>query len=161
MNTISRIQTLKTEHDYEQALAEIDALLGAQPHTPEGERLDALVTLVEAYEREHYPMGLPDPISAIEYHMESRGITAADLEPYIGSRADALAVLTRTKALTLDMIRKLHHGLEISADILIQEYPLLTSRRVSFSSAGASEDAPPVGDVPASDAPANVFSQAE
>lgn len=116
------IKPIKTELDYQVALEEIDRLFDAAPNTPEGDRLEVLTTLVEAYEDKHYDIPLPDPIEAIVYHMESRGLTRRDLEPYIGSRARVSEILTRKRFLTMRMIRKLHTGLGIPADILIQPY---------------------------------------
>ena len=116
------IKPIKTETDYQVALEEIDRLFDAAPNTPEGDRLEVLTTLVEAYEDKHYDIPLPDPIEAIVYHMESRGLTRRDLEPYIGSRARVSEILTRKRFLTMRMIRKLHTGLGIPADILIQPY---------------------------------------
>jgi HTH-type transcriptional regulator/antitoxin HigA len=114
------IRPIKTEADYELALAEIERLFEADPDTPEGDRLEVLVTLVEAYEDQHYGIPLPDPIEAIQYYMESRGLTRQDLEPYIGTRARVSEILNRKRPLTLTMIRRLHAGLGISGDILIQ-----------------------------------------
>lgn len=114
------IRPIKTEADYELALAEIERLFEADPDTPEGDRLEVLVTLVEAYEDQHYDIPLPDPIEAIQYYMESRGLTRQDLEPYIGTRARVSEILNRKRPLTLTMIRRLHAGLGISGDILIQ-----------------------------------------
>jgi HTH-type transcriptional regulator/antitoxin HigA len=84
-------------------------------------------TLVEAYEEQHYSIPAPDPIEAIQYHMESRGLCRRDLEPYLGSRARVAEVLNRKRPLSLEMIRRLHTGLGIGAEILIQAYPLATS----------------------------------
>src|SRR5215217_5855131 len=120
------IRPIHTEADYETALAEIDRLFDAAPHTPEGERLEVLATLVEAYEEQHYNIPAPDPIDAIIYHMESRGLCRRDLEPYLGSRARVAEVLNRKRPLSLEMIRRLHTGLGIGAEILIQSYPLAT-----------------------------------
>lgn len=114
------IRPIKTEADYEWALTEIENLLEAEPDTPEGDRLDILVTLVEAYEDEHYSIPMPDPIEMILYTMESRGLTRRDLEPYIGTRARVSEILNRKRPLTLTMIRKLHTELGISADVLVQ-----------------------------------------
>ena len=97
---------------------------GISNHTPEGERLEVLATLVEAYEEQHYNIPAPDPIEAITYHMESRGLCRRDLEPYLGSRARVAEVLNRKRPLSLEMIRRLHTGLGIGAEILIQPYPL-------------------------------------
>ncbi len=116
------IKPIKTETDYQATLQEIDRLFDAAPDTPEGDRLEVLATLVEAYENKHYDIPLPDPIEAILYHVESRGLSRRDLEPYIGSRARVSEVLNRKRPLSMTMIRKLHAGLGIPADILIQPY---------------------------------------
>jgi HTH-type transcriptional regulator/antitoxin HigA len=116
------IKPIKTETDYQAALEEIEKLFDAAPDTPEGDRLEVLVTLVEAYEEKHYSIPMPDPIEAILYHMESRGLTRRDLQPYIGSRARVSEVLNRKRSLTMEMIRNLHKGLGIPAEILIQPY---------------------------------------
>ncbi len=119
------LRPIKTEDDYRAALAEIEGIFQAGPETPEGDRLDILTLLVEAYEEQHYPIPPPDPLGALEYHLESRGLTRRDLEPYLGSRARVAEVMNRRRALTIDMIRRLHQGLGISAEILIQPYPLV------------------------------------
>ena len=116
------IRPIKNETDYEAALVEIERLFNAEPGTPEDDRLEVLVTLVEAYETDHYPIPAPDPIEAIKYYMESRGLTRADMEPYIGSRARVAEVLNRKRPLSLHMIRRLCEGLGISADVLLQPY---------------------------------------
>jgi HTH-type transcriptional regulator/antitoxin HigA len=116
------IRPIKTEADYRTALAEIEQLFAAEPDTPDGDRLDLLTTLVEAYEAHLYPVAAPDPIEAIEYYLESRGLARRDLEAYIGSRARVSEVLNRKRPLTLEMIRRLHTGLGIPADVLIQPY---------------------------------------
>jgi len=118
------IRPIKTEADYQSALKEIEVLFEAAPNTPEGDRLDVLTTLVQAYEEQRYPIGLPDPIEAILYHMESRGLTRRDLEPFIGHRARVSEVLNRKRALSLRMIQQLHAGLGIPAEVLLQPYPL-------------------------------------
>ncbi len=116
------IKPIKTEADYQAALEEIEGLFDAAPDTSEGDRLEVLVTLVEAYEEKHYSIPKPDPIEAILYHMESRGLTRRDLQPYIGSRARVSEVLNRKRPLTMEMIRNLHKGLGIPAEVLIQPY---------------------------------------
>lgn len=116
------IKPIKTAADYEAALKEIEGLFNAKPETLEGDRLEVLTTLVEAYEEEHYSIPLPDPIEAILYHMESRGLSRKDLEPYLVNRARISEILNRRRPLTLEMIRKLHEGLGISANVLIQPY---------------------------------------
>ena len=122
------LRSLKTEADYKAALAEIDQLFDAAPETLEGDRLDILTLLVEAYKQQHYSILPPDPVVALEYYMVSRGLSRRDLEPYLGSRARVAEVLNRKRGLTIEMIRRLHQGLGISADILIQPYPLQVQR---------------------------------
>ena len=116
------IRPIKTKVDYQAALDEIESLFDAEPGTPEGDRLEILTTLVEAYEDRHYSLPMPDPIAAIEYHMESRGLSRRDLEPYLGSRARVSEILNRRRPLSMEMIRRLHTGLGIPAEVLIQPY---------------------------------------
>jgi HTH-type transcriptional regulator / antitoxin HigA len=118
------IRPVRTPHEYEAALAEVETLFSARPGTADGDRLDILTTLIEVYEAEMEPIEVPDPIEMILYVVESRGLSRRDLEPYLGSRARVSEVLNRRRALSLDMIRKLHQGLGIPAEILIQPYPL-------------------------------------
>jgi HTH-type transcriptional regulator/antitoxin HigA len=114
------IKPIRTKADYRKALKAIESLMSAMPNTPQGEKLDVLVTLVEAYERKHFPMDLPDPVAAIKYAMEEKGLTAADLEPMIGKRNRVYEVLNRKRGLTMAMIWKLHRGLGIPAEALIK-----------------------------------------
>ena len=114
------IVPIKTERDYRRTLKEIEGLMTAKPNTPEGDRLDVLVTLVEAWEARNYPLDLPDPIDAIHYHMEQNGLAAKDLALYIGSRNRVYEVLNRKRPLSLTMIRRLHKGLGIPAESLIK-----------------------------------------
>lgn len=116
-----KIQPIYTEADYRATLAEIESLMTAKAGTPEGERLDVLVTLVEAYERKHYPLDLPDPIEAIKFVMEQRGLTARDLEPMIGRSNRVYEILNRRRPLTLKMIWRLHKELGIPAESLIKQ----------------------------------------
>jgi HTH-type transcriptional regulator/antitoxin HigA len=116
------IHPIKTEADYQAALAEVERLFDAQPDTPEGDRLDILTTLIEAYEAQMAPISTPDPIEAILYHLESRGLARRDLEPYLGGRARVSEIVNRRLPLTLAMIQRLHRGLGIAADVLIQPY---------------------------------------
>ena len=116
------IKPIKTKTDYRAALTEIERLFDAKRGTPEGDRLEVWTTLVEAYEARQHPIPLPDPIEAIQYTMDSRGLTRADLEPYIGSRARVAEVLNRKRALSIEMIRRLHTGLGIPSEVLIQPY---------------------------------------
>jgi HTH-type transcriptional regulator / antitoxin HigA len=116
------IKPIKTKEDYQTALKKIESLFDAKPDTPEGDHLEVLTTLVEDYEYKHYSIPLPDPIEAINYHMESRGLSRRDLERCIGSRARVSEVLNRKRPLSIDMIRRLHKRLGIPAEILIQPY---------------------------------------
>ena len=118
------IRPIKTEFDYNAALREIEELMGAEQNTPEGDKLDILVTLVEAYEEKHYPIDPPDPIEAIIHQMESQGLTRKDLEKYLGTRARVSEILNRKRSLSLQMIRNLQQGLGISSEILIKPYSL-------------------------------------
>jgi HTH-type transcriptional regulator/antitoxin HigA len=117
-----QIRPIKTKADHRAALKEIERLMDAKPGTPAGDQLEILTTLVDRYESQHEPIEPPDPIDALRYHMESRGLTRRDLEPFLGSRARVAEVLNRRRPLTIDMIRKLHEGLGISADVLIRPY---------------------------------------
>jgi len=114
------IKPIKTDTDYRAALATIETLMMAAPDTPQGEYLDILVTLVEAYERRHFPMELPDPIEAIRFEMEQKGLTPKDLEPMIGRSNRVYEILNRKRPLTLKMIRRLHQDLGIPAENLIK-----------------------------------------
>ena len=116
------IRPIKTEADYQDALEEIGCIFDAASDTPEGDRLEVLTTLVEVYEDRHYEIPLPDPIEAIRYYMESRGLSRRDLEPYIGSRGRVAEILNRKRPLSLEMIRRLHSGLGIPAEVLIQPH---------------------------------------
>ena len=114
------VRPIKTKSDYRRALKEIERLMSAKRGTPEGDRLDILVTLVQAFEAKHYPIDLPDPIEAIKYHMEQKGLKPRDLVPYIGSRNRVYEVLNRKRPLSLQMIWRLHKGLGIPAESLIK-----------------------------------------
>ncbi len=114
------IKPIRTEADYEAALAEMERLWGAPVGTPEGDRLDVLATLVDAYESQHYAMDPPDPIEAIKFRMEQQGLTRRDLEVLIGTRTRVAEVLNRRRNLSIHMIRRLHEKLGIPAEILIQ-----------------------------------------
>ncbi len=117
------IRPIHNEADYEAALAEIDFLMDAIPDTPDGDRLDVLVTLVEAYEARHWAIAAPDPIEAVRIRMEQKNLRQRDLEPMIGSRGRVSEVLSRKRSLTLPMIRRLARGLDLPTDVLIQEVP--------------------------------------
>jgi len=115
------IAPIKNHRDYRRTLKEIESLMTAKRNTPEGDRLDILVTLVEAWESKHYPLDLPDPVEAIKYHMAQKGLAPRDLIPFIGSRNRVHEVLNRRRALTLKMIWRLHRGLGIPAESLIKQ----------------------------------------
>ena len=117
------IQPIRTDADYKASLRQISTLMvtDPEPGTPEGDRLDILATLVQAYEARHFPIGMPDPIEAIKFRMEQSGLTVKDLEPIIGRSNRVYEVLNRKRPLTLAMIRRLHRSLGISAEVLIAE----------------------------------------
>ena len=115
------IKPIKTKADYRAALKEVEALMAAELDTPEGERLDVLVTLVEAYENKHYRFDLPDPVEAIKFRMEQKRMTPKDLVPMIGRINRVYEVLSRRRPLTLAMIQRLHRELGIPAESLIKQ----------------------------------------
>jgi HTH-type transcriptional regulator / antitoxin HigA len=116
---MKNLKPLRSEADYEAALAEVGELWGTKSGTPRGDRLDVLATLIDVYETEHYPMKAPDPIEAIKFRMEQQGLTRKDLEKILGSRMRVSEVLNRRRGLSIEMIRKLHAKLNIPAEVLI------------------------------------------
>jgi HTH-type transcriptional regulator / antitoxin HigA len=116
----TEIKPIRTKRDYEVALKEAERLWGAKAGTPDGDRLDVLATLIDAYEAEHYPMDPPDPIEAIKFRMEQQGLTRRDLEEIIGTRTRIAEVLNRKRGLSIAMIRRLHERLGISPEVLIR-----------------------------------------
>ena len=112
------LHPITTEQDYDAALRAVEALWTAPAGSPEAEQLEILVTLVEAYEATHHPIDPPDPIDAIKFRMEQGGLSLQDLEAYLGR--NAADVLARKRPLTLAMMRRLHRGLGIPADVLLQ-----------------------------------------
>jgi len=114
------IKPIKTDADYRAALKEVDGLMTALPDSVEGEKLDVMVTLIEAYEAKHFPLDLPDPVAAIKFEMERKGLTVKDLEPMIGKSNRVYEILNHKRSLTLKMIWKLHKGLGIPAESLIR-----------------------------------------
>jgi len=118
------LKPIKTKTEYKAALREIEALFDVAEGTPDADRLEVLVMLVEKYEAQHYPIAAPDPIDFLNYAIEARGLTRKDLEQYIGSRGRVAEVLNRARPLTLAMIRRLVEGLKLSADVLIADYEL-------------------------------------
>jgi HTH-type transcriptional regulator / antitoxin HigA len=116
----TQLKPIRSNADYEAALAEAERLWGAKSGTPNGDRLDVLATLIDAYESAHFPFDRPNPIDAIKFRMEQMGLTRKDLEPLIGSRARVAEILNRRRSLSIDMIRRLNEQLCIPAEILIQ-----------------------------------------
>ena len=113
------IQPIRTEADHEAALVRIAELMSAEAGTPEGDELDVLATLVEAYEQKHFPIEPADPIEAINFRVEQLGLERKDLEPYLGSRHRVSEILNRRRGLSLEMIRRLHGGLKIPLEVLV------------------------------------------
>jgi HTH-type transcriptional regulator / antitoxin HigA len=114
------LKPIRSESDYQAALMEMERLWGAGLGTPEGDRLDVLATLIDAYEAQQDPMDPPDPIEAIRFRMEQQGLTRKDLERVLGTRTRVSEILNRKRSLSIGMIRRLHAELGISADILIR-----------------------------------------
>ena len=116
------IRPIKTEEDYQSALARLEEIFDAKPDTPEGDELEILAMLIENYEDIHFPIEAPDPIEAIKFRMEQMGLTQTDLAEMIGYRSRASEILNRKRKLTLEMIRKLSSALKIPTEVLVQEY---------------------------------------
>jgi len=115
-----KIQPIRTDQDYRSALRDIERLMSAEMNTSEGDHLDILVTLVEAYERKHFPMDLPDPVEAIKFRMDQMNLHPKDLEPMIGRRNRVYEILNRKRPLTMKMVWQLHTGLGIPAESLVR-----------------------------------------
>jgi HTH-type transcriptional regulator / antitoxin HigA len=113
------IKPIKTERDYHKALKEIEKFWEAKPNTPKGDRLDVLVTLVEAYEQKHYKINPPDPVEAIKFRMEQLGLKPSDLAKILGGRSRVSEILNKKRKLTVEMMRSLHKHLAIPADSLL------------------------------------------
>lgn len=114
-------KVIKTRADYQAALTHLEKLMDARPGTLQEEELELFAVLLDNYEREHFPIGLPDPVEAIKFRMEQQGLTRKDLEPFIGSQSKVSEVLNRKRPLSVAMIRALHTGLDIPAEVLLQE----------------------------------------
>jgi len=119
-----KIQPIKTKKDYQAALNEIEKLMDAKLNSPEGDKLDVLVTLVEAYEEKHHSIEAPHPIEAIKHAMEAKGLENRDLEPFIGGRGRVSEIMNLKRPLTMNMVRRLNRELSIPAQALIGEYEL-------------------------------------
>lgn len=115
------IKPIRTKADHKAALKAVEGLMNARADTPEGDRLDVLVTLIEAYERIHYPMDFPDPVEAIKFAMEQKGLGVKDLEPLIGRSNRVYEILNHKRGLTLKMIWRLHRQLGIPAESLLKQ----------------------------------------
>lgn len=116
---MNNIKPIKNESDYEAALARIEALWGSKPDTAEGDELEVRFTLVEAYEAKHHAIEPPDPVEAIKFEMERRGLVRKDLEAYLGKRGRVSEILNRKRSLSIEMIRNLHAGLGIPLGSLV------------------------------------------
>lgn len=123
------LKPIRTEEDCGAALSEVERLWGAKLGTTEGDRLDVLATLIDAYEQAHYPMDPPDPIEAIKFRMSQQKLTREQLETMIGTRMRVAEVLNRRRSLSISMIRRLHSMLGISAEVLIRPSRMATTRK--------------------------------
>jgi len=116
------IKPIKTDNDYNQALKRLDTIFDAKKGSPDGDELEVLGILIDQYENNHFPIGLPDPIEAIKFRMEQMGYNQTDLANIIGLKSRASEILNRKRKLSLEMIRQLHDRLNIPTDVLIQTY---------------------------------------
>ena len=116
------IKPIKNEKDYNQALERLETIFDAKLGTRESDELEVLGILIDQYENEHFPIGLPDPIEAIKFRMEQMGYNQNDLAKIVGFKSRASEILNRKRKLSLEMIRQLHNGLNIPTDVLIQTY---------------------------------------
>lgn len=124
---MTELRPIRSDDDHAAALAMLAELWGARDDTPEGDRLDVLATLIDAYERERHPVPLPDPIAAIAFHMEQNGLVQKDLAVLLGSRSRASEILARKRRLTIEVIWKLHKEWGLPAEVLIQPYALASA----------------------------------
>ena len=116
------VRPIKNKKDYAQALERLEAIFDAKKNTTDGDELEVLSILIDKYENEHFPVGLPDPIEAIKFRMEQLGYNQADLAKVVGLKSRASEILNRKRKLSLDMIRQLHNKLKIPTDVLVQAY---------------------------------------
>lgn len=116
------IKPIRTQEEHGAALSRIDTLFDAEPNTEEGDELEVLITLVDAFEQKNVPIDAPDPVEAIKFRMDQQGLSDADLVPFLGQRSRVSEILNRKRRLTLNMIRKLHEGLKIPLESLIMDY---------------------------------------
>lgn len=120
-----QVKPIRTAEQHHTALMRIERLWDAEPNTPEGDELEVLATLVEAFEDANYPIDAPDPIEAIRFRMDQQGLEDKDLVPFLGQRSRVTEVMSRQRRLSITMIRKLNAGLQIPLDCLVKEYPLV------------------------------------
>lgn len=113
------IKPIRNDDDLKAAFVRLEAIFQAPEGSPEGDEMEVLVALVEAYENKHYPVGSADPVEAIKFRMEQQGLVAKDLEPYIGSSGRVSEVLNRKRSLSLRMVKRLHDGLKIPYESLL------------------------------------------
>ena len=116
------IKPIKTEQDYQAAMARLETIFDAKLGTPEGDELEVLGVLIDNYERTHFPIDLPDPIEAIKFRMEQMDYSNKDLAEVIGFKGRVSEILNRKRKLSINMIRKLHASMQIPTDVLVQEY---------------------------------------
>lgn len=117
-----KLKPIKTKKDYTEALERLEKIFDSKKGTKEGDELEILGILIEKYEEEHFPIGLPDPVEAIKFRMEQMGYSQADLAEVVGLKSRASEILSKKRKLSLEMIRQLHERLRIPTDVLIQQY---------------------------------------
>jgi HTH-type transcriptional regulator/antitoxin HigA len=117
-----KLKPIRTEEEYDRALKRLEKIFDSEPETKEGDELEVLALLIEAYEDKHYPIGPPDPIEAIKFRMEQMGLKQKDLGIILGHKSRASEILNRKRKLTLEMIRKINRELKIPTEVLVQEY---------------------------------------
>lgn len=116
------IKSIKNKKDYQAAITRLEAIFDAKPGTPEGDELEVMGILIDAYEQDQYPIDYPDPIEAIKFRMEQLGYTQSDLAKVVGLKSRASEILNKKRKLTLEMIRQLHQAMGIPTDVLVQPY---------------------------------------
>ena len=117
-----RIKPIRNEEDYQKALERLDEIFDAKRGSEEGDELEILAILVDNYENEHFPIGMPDPIEAIKFRMEQMGMKQKDLAEVFGFKSRVSEILNKKRKLTLEMVRKLNTTLHIPTEVLVQDY---------------------------------------
>ena len=120
--TLFNIKIIKTEAEYEAAMQRLEIIFDSKMNTPEGDELELLSLLIDNYEKEHFPIDLPDPIETIKYRMEQLGYKQKDLAEIIGLKSRVSEILNKKRKLTLEMVRKIHSAMNIPTDMLVKEY---------------------------------------